>query len=137
MFPDKEFRVKLPSGIREIRVIGDTGAEDIVLNMLTSLVRLDPNEKVILEFRAAETSIKGQKFWRISLEDPTAQLPKIATDRPIDEAYDEDSSVAVKVVGMLFCRIMSTMLGGNFEVKGLKKTEPRGGLFETTLRKAD
>lgn len=137
MFPDKSFNVKLPSDAAEMKIIGDGAAEDLILNMMVTMVWLDPSETITLVLKTSETEVKGKKFWQITLEDPTARMPKMAVDRPLEDAFKADSSIAVKVVGMLFCKMISEMLGGGFEVHELnKKADPRGAAFVATLRKA-
>lgn len=137
MFPDRKIGVKIPAGPKQVLVIGDGAAGDLVLNMLVSMVRLDSSNSVTLELKMSETVSRGRKYWQVTLADPTAEMPKIAKDRSIEEAYDEDSSIAVKMVGILYCRMMADMLGGGFEVRELNpKSESKGALFVATLLQA-
>ncbi len=137
MFPDRKIDVKLPDESKQMKVVGDGAASDLVLNMLVSMVRLDPRNLVALELKASETVSRGKRYWQLALSDPTAQTPKMAKDKPIEDAYDEDSSIAAKMVGILYCRLISEMLGGGFEVRELNpRSEPKGALFIATLPKA-
>ena len=137
MFPDRNITVKLPSGIPEMGVIGDGAASDLVLNMLVSIVRLDPRETISLELKASEVDIRGKKCWEITLEDSTAQMPELTKDKPIEAAYEEDSSIAVKMVGILYCKMMAGLLGGGFEVRELHpKAAMKGVAFVATVLKA-
>lgn len=137
MFPDRKISVKLPSGISQMMVIGDGAASDLILNMMVSIVRLDPSETIALELKATQVDIRGKECWEITLEDSTAQMPELAKDKPIESAYEEDSSIAVKMVGILYCKIMAGMLGGGFEVRELHpRTATRGAAFVATVLRA-
>ena len=137
MFPDRKITVKTPSGGPGMRVIGDNAATDLVLNLLVSMVRLDPSDAITLELKVSEQIVQGRECLQITLEDPTAQMPRMAKDKPIEDAYQEDSSIAVRMVGILYCKMMAVMLGGGFEVRELSpKTEPKGAAFVATLLKA-
>lgn len=137
MFPDRKIMVKLPEERKRIMALSDGAASDLILNMMVSMVRLDSSNSLTLELNISDTVSRGKKCWQLTLADPTAQTPKMAKDRPIEEAYDEDSSIAVKMVGILYCRLMSEMLGGGFEVKELSpRSDPKGALFIATLLKA-
>src|SRR4030042_3091731 len=136
MFPDRKVVVKIPSNISEMLVVGDGAASDLVLNLLGSMVRLDPSEAITLEFKLSEVSVRGKDWLQLTLEDPTAHMPKMAKDMPIEDAYQEDSSIAVKMVGILYCKMMAGLLGGGFEVRELNnKAEPKGAVFVPTLLK--
>lgn len=137
MFPDKKIKLKLPVNLPAIRIIGNSAAEYLVLNILVSMVRLDPKDIVSLQLKVAEGTIADKMYWRVTVEDPTAILPEIAKNRALEEAYGEDRSIAVKMVGMLYCSMMATMLGGDFEARVLdSKSEPGGAVFVTSLVKA-
>jgi hypothetical protein len=133
MFPDRRISVRFPPSDEKINVIGDEAANDLVLNMLVSMVRLDQSYAINLVLQASEVEVDGKDSWKISLEDKTAEIPQMAKDRPIEDAFREDSSIAVKMVGLLYCKMNAEALGGSFEalVPGSK-----GALFVATLLKA-
>lgn len=136
-FPDKRIRVKLNHLPKEIMVIGNSAAEDLVLNVLVNAVRLDAGEDVELAVKVAGTEFRGRDCWKLTVEDTSAVLPPSLKDKDIKYVYLMDSSVAVKLSGLLFAKMTSEMLGGDFDAYELPgKGDRPGAGFVLTLRRA-
>lgn len=136
-FPDKHITVKLTSAPDKVLVIGNSAAEDLVMNVLVNAVRLDPGEKVELNVKVVPTEFRGRDCWKMTVEDRSAVLPPSLRDKDIKSVYLMDSSVAVKLSGLLFAKMISEMLGGDFDAYELpgNRTQPGAG-FSMILRRA-
>jgi len=137
-FPDKKVRVRLREMPKEVLVLGNSAAEDLIMSALVSAVRLDPREEVELSVKVVPVEFKGSRCWAVAVEDPGAELPPSIKGKDIKQVYLLDSSIAVKLSGLLFTKMVADMLGGDFEARELlgRKDEPGAGLT-LTLRRAD
>lgn len=133
IFPDKNIKVKLTSGTRSAMVLGDDILRDLILNLLVNAVRLDPVSEISLELRLKERKSKGQEFWTIEVEDTNAKLPSAVKLDNIQDLISKDSSVTVKMSGIMFAKLVAERLGGDFEAEHMK---PKGAVFRVSLRKA-
>ncbi len=133
IFPSRSIKVKLVHGPDQAMVVGDDAVEDLILTLLVNAVRLDPVEDVELEMRLRETKSKGRDFWTIEVEDKNAKLPSDVKLNDIEDLISKDSSVNVKMSGIMFAKIVAKALGGDFEAGHLK---PTGATFRVCLRKA-
>lgn len=136
-FPDKSITVKLTRVPEKVLVVGNSAAEDLVMNMLVNAVRLDPGEAVELTVKVVETEFRGRDCWKMTVEDKAANLPPSLKDKDIKNVYLMDSSVAVKLSGLLFAKMISEMLGGDFDAYELPGNGAQlGAGFSMILRRA-
>ncbi len=136
-FPGKKIRLRVSPKGNGAFVIGNARAEDLVLNALVSTIRMDPEDDISIDVRLSELEFGGKMCWRVRIEDPTASLPPLMKDKSIEQLYLQDSSTAVKLVGLIFAKMIATNLGGDFDVTELReKGDRRGTAFIITLRKA-
>ncbi len=136
-FPDKSLTVRLGTMPKDIMVVGNSDAEELVMNAMVSIVRLDPSDKVELRVSVSPVTFRGRPCWAINLEEPTAALPPSLKGRDIKSVYLLDSSVAVKLSGLLFSKMVAEMLGGDFDVYELPDVKEGTGAGVTiTLRRA-
>jgi hypothetical protein len=136
-FPDKKLNVRVAPGVERAFVIGNSAAQDLIMNSMVNMVRLDPNDEVNLSIDLREVELSGKMCWRISLEDPNAELPAALRGKDVESIYLQDSSTAVKLSGVLFAKMIAQRLGGDFETEELEaKGQKKGAAFVITLRKA-
>jgi hypothetical protein len=135
-FPDKRLKVRVSSSVERAFVVGNSAAQDLIMNSMVNMVRLDPNDEVNLSIELNEVRLKGNLCWRISLEDPNAELPFALRGRDVESIYLQDSSTAVKLSGVLFAKMIAQRLGGDFEAHEHQKGQQKGATFVITLRKA-
>ena len=136
-FPGRSVRVTLSPDIKAY-VLGESIAEDLVMNVLVSAIRLDRSESPILKATLAEAVYKDKRCWRLRIENPNAELPPFLRREDVEAVYDQDISVVVKTTGLLFAKMIAVNLGGNFEIEPLDQKQPKGGAaFIVTLRKVD
>lgn len=137
LFPDKKLKVRVAPGVERAFVIGNSAAQDLIMNSMVNMVRLDPNDEVNLSIELKEVQLKEKMCWRISLEDPNAELPPALRGRDVESIYLQDSSTAVRLSGVLFAKMIAQRLGGDFEAHELQaKGQKKGAAFVITLRKA-
>jgi light-regulated signal transduction histidine kinase (bacteriophytochrome) len=137
-FPDKTIKVSVNSKVEKAWVMGNSAVNDLVDNTLVDTVKLDPGRSVGITIKLTEHECGGYMCWSVRIENPNAALPPIVRDREIESIYREDSSTAVRVVGMLFAKMITSNMGGDFNAKELRSSgEKRGVVFTITLRKAD
>lgn len=137
-FPDKTIKVTVDSKAEEAWVMGSSAVSDLVDNALVDAVKLDPGRSVGITIKLTEHECGGHMCWSVRIENPNATLPPIVRDRKIELVHREDSSTAVRIVGMLFAKMITSNLGGDFNAKELRSNgEKRGVVFTITLRKAD
>jgi len=136
-FPDKKLKIRVAPGVERAFVIGNSAAQDLIMNSMVNMVRLDPNDEVNLSIELKEVQLKGKMCWKISLEDPNAELPPALRGRDVESIYLQDSSTAVRLSGVLFAKMIAQRLGGDFEAQELQaKGQKKGAAFIITLRKA-
>ena len=136
-FPDKKLKVRVAPKVERAFVMGNSAAQDLIMNSMVNMVRLDPNDEVNLSIELEEVQLKGKMCWRISLEDPNAELPPALRGRDVESIYLQDSSTAVRLSGVLFAKMIAQKLGGDFEAQELHtKGQKKGAAFVITLRKA-
>ncbi len=135
-FPDRNIRLSISPRVDEAYVLGDSAAENLILNLMVSIVRLDQNEEINLKIRLQEVDHGGRMCWSITVEDPNATLPPAMRNKSIDAVYQQDSSTAVKMAGLLFAKMIAVGLGGDFDAHQLGETEDEGSAFIVILRKA-
>jgi light-regulated signal transduction histidine kinase (bacteriophytochrome) len=135
-FPDKKVRLSISPRVEEAFVLGGSFAENLVLNLMVSIVGLDRNEEMELSLMLKEIDCGGRMCWSMTVEDKNARLPPAIKDKNIDAVYQQDSSTAVKMAGLLFAKMMAVSLGGDFDAHQLGKTEDEGSAFVLVLRKA-
>ena len=136
-FPDKKLTVRVAPSVEQAFVIGNSAAKDLIMNSMVNMVRLDPNDEVDLSIELKEVQLNGKMCWRISLEDPNAELPPSLRGRGVESIYLQDSSTAVRLSGVLFAKMIAQTLGGDFEAHELQaEGQMKGASFVITLRKA-
>ncbi len=136
-FPDKRLKVRVAPSVERAFVVGNSAAQDLIMNSMVNMVRLDPNDEVNLSIDLKEVQLKGKTCWRISLTDPNAELPTALKGRDVESVYLQDSSTAVRLSGVLFAKMIAQRLGGDFEAQELQsKGQKNGASFVITLRKA-
>lgn len=133
IFPSRHVKIRISPGAGPAKVMADDVVGDLILTLLVNAVRLDPIDDVQLEMRLRETRSKGHDFWVVEVEDRNAKLPSDVKLNDIKDLISKDSSVNVKMSGLMFAKIMAKTLGGDFEAGRL---EPKGAVFRVSLRKA-
>lgn len=137
-FPDRTVKVTVDSKAEEAWVLGNSAVGDVVDNALVDSVKLDPGRNVSIAIKLTEQECKGHTCWRLGIENPNATLPPIIRDKDIDSIRLDDSSTAVRIVGMLFARMVASRVGADFNAGELRSSgEKRGVAFTITLRKAE
>lgn len=137
-FPDKRIRVRLEQIPKDARALGNSAAEELIVNAMVSAVRLDPGEDVELRVSVAQSVFRGSACWTVTIEEPNALLPPSLKGRDIKSVYLLDSSVAVKLSGLLFSKMIAETLGGDFDAYELPGAKDHVGAgFTITLRRAD
>jgi len=137
-FPDKKVKVHLGELPKEAKALGNSAAEDLIMSAMVSAVRLDPREEVELNVKLVPAMFRGAECWALTIEDAGAELPPSIKDKDIKCVYLLDSSVAVKLSGLLFTKMVAEMLGGDFDAYELSGRKDRPGAgFTLTLRRAD
>lgn len=137
-FPDKRITVRLGQIPKDACVLGDTDAEELIINAMVCAVRLDAGEKVELQVKVAQSVFRGRDCWTITVEDQKAVLPPSLKGKDIKSVYVLDSSVAVKLSGLLFSKMIAEALGGDFDAYELPDAKDSVGAgFTITLRRAD
>ncbi len=130
-------KVRVAPGVERAFVIGNSAAQDLIMNSMVNMVRLDPNDEVSLSIDLEEVKLKGKMCWRISLMDTNAELPSALKGKDVESIYLQDSSTAVKLSGVLFAKMIAQRLGGDFEAEELSAMgQKKGAAFVITLRKA-
>lgn len=137
-FPDKKISVHLVDVPKNARVLGDSDAADLIMNAMVCAVRLDPGDEVELRVGLARSVFRGRDCWAVTIEDRNASLPPSLRTKDIKSVYLLDSSVAVKLPGLLFSKMIAEMLGGDFDAYELPDAkEGVGAGLTVTLRRAD
>lgn len=137
-FPDKKISVRLGQMPKDASVLGDSSAEALIMNTMVSAVRMDQNEKAEVRAKMAQSVFRGRACWTITIEEPKALLPASLKGRDIKSVHLLDSSVAVKLSGMLFSKMMAEALGGDFDAYELPDAKDNVGAgFTITLRRAE
>jgi light-regulated signal transduction histidine kinase (bacteriophytochrome) len=137
-FPDRTIKVNVVSKAEEAWVMGNSAVSDLVDNALIDTVKLDPDRSVGITIKLTEHECGGRMCWSLRIENPNAALPPIVRDTEIESVHLEDSSTAVRIVGMLFAKMIASSVGGDFKAEDLRSNgEKRGVAFTITLRKAD
>ncbi len=136
-FPDRRVRLAISDGPGETWVAGGKVVEDLIYNVLVDLVKLDGGKNVNITAKFSERQFGGHACWSLRLENPNAELPPIMKGKDIESVYLQDSSTAVRMAGVLFAKMVTSALGGDFTAEELfGKGERKGAAFTMTLRKA-
>jgi len=137
-FPAKRIRVEKPAMPRSAIVLGDYFADDLVLNVLITAVRLTPSDDIALRVTCTDGEFKGEPAWITKVEDKDAQLPPFLEDEGVSAVYSQDISTAVKTTGMLFAKMLAENLGGDFEAHSMQRDAKKSGaVFTIMLRRAE
>jgi hypothetical protein len=137
-FPDKTISVRLGQVPKDARVLGDSDAAELITNAMVCAVRLDPGETVELRVKVGRSEFRGRDCWTVTVEDKNAALPPSLKGKDIKSVYVLDSSVAVKLSGLLFSKMIAETLGGDFDAYELPDAKDGVGAgFTITLRRAD
>ncbi|MEM0343885.1 MAG: hypothetical protein QXJ32_04015 [Thermoplasmata archaeon] len=137
-FPSKKISLVLAPEPRTAMVLGEDLAEDLVLNVLITAVRLNPGDDLRLDASITPGEFNGKPAWFVKIEDRGARLPPFLNGDGIEATYDQDISVAVRSTGILFAKMMAKSLGGDFDAHALTTLpEPAGAKYTVTLRRAD
>ncbi len=131
-FPDKKIKVRMQPGVKEARVIGNSLAQDLVMNVLLNTVRMDPTDEVQLTISVKKANIEDKPGWSVTVGDKTCQLPEILKGGDLTPVFSQDSSKTVRMAGLLFAKMIAEILGGRFETK----SGPSGAELTLTLLKA-
>lgn len=137
-FPDKKIIVRSVQTPKEALVLGNSDAENLIINAMINVVRLDPNDTVVLRVTVSPSVFRGRKCWTVTVEDDRALLPLSLKGRDIKSVHVLDSSVAVKLTTLLFSKMIAEALGGDFDAYELPDSKDNVGAgFAITLRRAD
>jgi len=137
-FPAKRIRLEKIAMPKNAVVFGDNYAEDLILNVLITAVRLSPSDDITLRVTCTDGDIKGRPAWITRVEEKNAQLPPFLAGGNVSATYSQDISTAVKTTGMLFAKMLAESLGGDFEARPLQRDAKKGGAeFTVILRRAE
>jgi len=136
-FPEKKVDVRLTSDVKSAYATGNKVAENLVLNLLVSIARLNSTDKINVNVTLSERKVEGRAYWCIKLEDLNAELPRILRTETIDSVCKQDISRAVKLAEILFASVVSEALGGEFEAGEMRPRSKQPGVYlKVCLRKA-
>lgn len=136
-FPAKKIKITTAGNLGDVYVLGESVAEYLILNMLVTLVKLDIEENVEIGISVRETTVGGNECWVLRMEDQNSQLPPGLRGDDFDSVYSKDSSVSVKITGLIFSKMIAESLGGQFVTQELvRQGERRGAALIATLRRA-
>lgn len=137
-FPDRSVRVTMEADAEEAWVAGNSVVPDLIYNAFVDMVKLDTGRNVTITVKLKESICEGHPCWSLTIQNANAELPPIMRGKDIESVYLKDSSTAVRMTGMLFAKMITGSLGGDFEAGEVQaKGERRGAAFTITLRKAD
>jgi|GEM_PF-1258037 len=136
IFPGRNIRVSWPQQTGEASVVGGSLVKELVFTVMENIVRLDPGNDITLNVLLSEDLGYGNRGWTVTIEDPRVNLPAVVTDADIDEVHTKDRSLAVKVSGILFAKMATEALGGDFSVEPGSRGSGRGAVFTLRLRRA-
>ncbi len=137
-FPDRTVKVNVDAKVEKAWVMGSPVVNDLLHNAIVDMVKMDPGRSVNMTIKFTEHESEGHLCWNLRIVNQNATLPPIMRDREIGTVHSEDSSTAVRIVGMLFAKMIAKGLGGDFQADELRPSgETRGVVFTITLRKAD
>jgi len=136
-FPSKRIEIGKPALSGKAMVIGGVLVKELLITVMSSIVKLDPDSEATLNLTVAEDAGYRNRGWTVTIEDPNVKLPAVVKDTDIDSVHTKDSSVAAKVSGLLFAKIAADALGGDFDVQsGGTGGAGIGALFVLRLRRA-
>jgi len=137
MFPSKAIKAKMSTLPEGATVTGGGLVKELLVTVMASVVKLDPEKDVQLRVEVAEEAGYGNRGWTVAIEDPHVKLPAMVKETDIDSVHTKDSSLASKVSGLLFAKMAADALGGDFDVQPSGDGDAaRGAIFVLKLRRA-
>lgn len=137
IFPSKCVIVERPEASGKAMVVGGGLVRELLMTIMASIVKLDPEKDAVLKVKLAEDAGYGNRGWTVTIEDPNVKLPAMVKDTDIDNVHTKDSSLAGRVSGLLFAKMAAEALGGDFDVQpGVGSDASRGAVFVLKLRRA-
>jgi len=137
-FPDRRIVLSVRPEPKSARAVGGDLANDLLVNVLITAIRLSQADEVRLDISVSEGRLEGSPVWMVRIEDKDAKLPPFLDKEGIAATYDHDISVAVRTTGMLFAKMMANSLGGDFEARALTHDpKARGAAYTVMLRRAE
>jgi hypothetical protein len=123
-------------GPTDAYVLGDSLADDLVLNAFIDMVRSDPGDEVAIDVRIIKSEHSSKMCWSLVLSDPNAALQPGMISGDLSTLPTQDNSKMVKMAGFLFEKMAAQLLGGEFDARELATGTGQGGEFALTLVKA-
>jgi hypothetical protein len=137
-FPAKRIRLERLGLPKNAIVLGDSYADELILNVLITAVRLSLSDDISLGIRCAIGEAKRKPVWITSVEIDDVQLPPFLDGESVSATYQQDISTAVKTTGFLFAKMLAESLGGDFEVRSIKRhVKKSGAVFSVILRRVE
>lgn len=138
IFPSKNVTVEAPTVSGKAMVVGGALIRELLMTIMASIVKLDPERDAVLRLRLDEDEGYGKRGWTVTIEDPNVKLPAMVKETDIDSVHTKDSSLVGRVSGLLFAKLTADALGGDFDIQpGVEGDASRGAVFVLRLRKAD
>jgi len=131
-FPDRKIKVNLHSATKEAYVLGNSLAQDLVMNVMLNAVRTNAAEDVSIDVSVKKATHGGRPCWSMVLEDKMGVLPDMLKTGDLAPIFSQDSSKTVRMAGFLFAKMIADILGGKFEAASSEK----GAEFTLTLVEA-
>lgn len=131
LFPSKSIRFENESLMNSAVALGGDIVSSILLNMMVDAIRMDQGDSVELNVKITGPDAKG--FWSTRIENRNIRLPALLKGKGLESIYSQDSSRAVKLTGMVFAKMVTGMIGGNFEAEEL--SDGKGAVFVVRLKK--
>ncbi len=137
IFPSKIIRIESPTLSGKAMVVGGGLVRELLVTVMASIVKLDPEREARLKLKVAEDDAYGAHGWTVTIEDPNVKLPAMVKDTDMDLMHTKDSSLAAKVSGLLFAKMAAEALNGDFDIQqGGAGDASRGAVFVLKLRRA-
>ena len=137
LFPSRKMRFENSFAVSSAPVAGEGIIETLMMNIIVDAIRQDQAEDPTISVKVQAAEPPDEDMWMVRVEVRNASLPAFVRTGGIDAVYSQDSSKAVKVVGILFATMAAQSLGATFEVHDLaQKVEKRGVAFILRFKKA-
>lgn len=134
LFPDRKLDLEI-SGIGDKdEVIGDEElVQELLDNLLMNSVQLDHGDRVAVRVGAVREDIRGERYWRITVDVPNGTLPEASVKDFTSWFQVKDISKMVRISGLLYASMIAEVLGGSLEPRA--SSEKNGGCsFGVLLR---
>ncbi len=117
VFPDKSVRVSKPSIVGRTAVDGGTLVKQLLLTVMSSVVKLDPGADVSLDVEVSGGMERGKRGWTVTVKDCGVILPESVKSSDFDKVHTKSSSLVTQISGFLFAKMAAEAIGGDFRIE--------------------